>query len=40
MKIAVLGSGFAGCTLAGGPADLGHHITIGLRSLVGHRMQQ
>jgi predicted dinucleotide-binding enzyme len=33
MKIAVLGSGFVGCTLAGGLADLGHHITIGTRDV-------
>ncbi|MCW2653326.1 MAG: oxidoreductase, coenzyme F420-dependent [Mycobacterium sp.] len=33
MKIAVLGSGFAGRTLAGGFADLGHDITIGTRDV-------
>ena len=33
MKIAVLGSGFAGRTLAGGLADLGHDITIGTRDV-------
>jgi 8-hydroxy-5-deazaflavin:NADPH oxidoreductase len=33
MKIAVLGSGFAGRTLAGGLADLGHNITIGTRDV-------
>ncbi|MDT5321591.1 MAG: 8-hydroxy-5-deazaflavin:NADPH oxidoreductase [Mycobacterium sp.] len=33
MKIAVLGSGFAGRTLAGGLAGLGHNITIGTRDV-------
>jgi nucleoside-diphosphate-sugar epimerase len=33
MKIAVLGSGFAGRTLAGGLAGLGHDITIGTRDV-------
>jgi len=33
MKITVLGSGFAGRTLAGGLADLGHDITIGTRDV-------
>jgi 8-hydroxy-5-deazaflavin:NADPH oxidoreductase len=33
MKIAVLGSGFAGRTLAGGLADLGHEVTIGTRDV-------
>jgi hypothetical protein len=37
MKIAILGSGFAGCTLAGGLADLGHQSSLELRSPVGHR---
>jgi 8-hydroxy-5-deazaflavin:NADPH oxidoreductase len=33
MKITVLGSGFAGRTLAGKLADLGHDITIGTRDV-------
>jgi predicted dinucleotide-binding enzyme len=33
MKITVLGSGFAGRTLAGGLADLGHDVTIGTRDV-------
>ena len=33
MKVTVLGSGFAGRTLAGGLADLGHDITIGTRDV-------
>jgi hypothetical protein len=33
MKIAVLGSRFAGRTLAGGLADLGHNITIATRDV-------
>jgi predicted dinucleotide-binding enzyme len=33
MKITVLGSGFAGRTLAGRLADLGHDITLGTRNV-------
>jgi hypothetical protein len=35
MKIALLRSGFAGRTLAGGLAGLGHDITIGTRDVKG-----
>jgi predicted dinucleotide-binding enzyme len=37
MKIAVLGSGFAGRTLAAGLADLGHDVTIGTRDVTATR---
>jgi predicted dinucleotide-binding enzyme len=33
MKIAVVGTGFAGRTLAGGLAELGHQVTIGTRDV-------
>jgi predicted dinucleotide-binding enzyme len=39
MKIAVLGSGFAGRTLAAGLADLGHHVTIGTRDVTATRQK-
>jgi predicted dinucleotide-binding enzyme len=39
MKIAVLGSGFAGRTLAAGLADLGHDVTIGTRDVTATRQK-
>jgi predicted dinucleotide-binding enzyme len=39
MKFAVLGSGFAGRTLAAGLAHLGHYVTIGTRDVTATRQK-